>query len=92
MKNMKLLFFFSFISALITLFLFFWVFILFSKLIYSYLKDLTFYEEYSNPKMYENLNSSEKDNENKKRNIYDKGWIANLINILGPSIFHFILL
>ncbi len=90
-KFETLICFFSFISALITLLLFFWVFSLFSKLIYSYLTDLTFYEQYLNPNMYEELNASEKENENKERNIYDKGWIANLVNVLGPTLLHFIL-
>ena len=84
---------FIIISTLITIYLYYMVFTLLIQMIHSYFIDFTVYEDYSSikkgasDKFYNNI----KVNVNKGRNLYDKGWFFNIINILGPSIFHFFL-
>ena len=80
------------ISTLITIYLYYMVLGLLIQMIYSYLIDYTVYEDYSNKKGTNDKFSNKKNiNVNRGRNIYDKGWLVNIINILGPSIFHFFL-
>ena len=90
-KN-KFLYLISIISTIITIFLFFWVFGLLFSILTTYLNNFSQYEYiYIKAGTFDNIFLSIKTNQNKAKNIYNLGWIVNLENILGPSIFHFFL-
>lgn len=82
----------SIISTLITLLLFFWVSGLLFSLITTYLNNFSQYE-YTVLKVgiLDNVCIPLNKNIDKSKNEYNLGWLFNLENILGPSIFHFFL-
>ena len=93
-KNFTFTLFNSFIliSTLITIYLYYWVFGLLTAMIYSYFIDFTLYEDHSKVKKGSNDKYNANINNRKRVKIlYDKGWLFNVINILGPTIFHFFL-
>ena len=82
----------SIISTIITLFLFFWVFALLFSILTTYFNNFSQYEYiFKKEGTLDNIFLPLNANINKYKNNYNLGWIVNLENILGPSIFHFFL-